>query len=171
MRFRSGDVDGRLARRLQETNLAVENAEGTGPAAGRSMPPTVQVRLRMSEQRRADTAPELAIRKLVHAVGLRYRVDAPLPGMPRRRADMLFRRARMAVFVDGCFWHRCPVHFIPPKSNSVWWAAKLAANVERDRDTDRHLEELGWRSLRIWEHEDPLVGAQAVVDGVRRPLA
>jgi DNA mismatch endonuclease (patch repair protein) len=96
---------------------------------------------RMRRQRRADTAPELAIRRLVHARGLRYKIDAALPlrGV-RRRADMLFSRARVAVFVDGCYWHACPIHGTKPKANASWWAEKLAANVGRDRDTDHTFE-------------------------------
>lgn len=96
----------------------------------------------------------MLLRRELHRRGLRYRVDAALPGLPRRRADVLFARARVAVFVDGCFWHGCPEHKTAPAANSKWWAAKLARNVERDRDTDAHLRSLGWTVLRIWEHED-----------------
>lgn len=107
----------------------------------------------MSAQRRRDTAPEVALRRALHARGLRYRVDAALPGMPRRRADILFSRVRVAVFVDGCFWHSCPQHATHPANNALWWAEKLRRNVERDRETDRHLAGQGWISVRIWEHE------------------
>jgi DNA mismatch endonuclease (patch repair protein) len=71
----------------------------------------------------------------------------------RRRADMVFTKARVAVYVDGCFWHRCPIHGTAPKANRDWWAKKLDANVRRDRDTDRQLEAEGWRVVRVWEHE------------------
>ncbi|WP_315772110.1 very short patch repair endonuclease [Rhodococcoides kroppenstedtii] len=122
---------------------------------------------RLSRQRRRDTKPELALRRLLHAAGLRYRVDrAPLPGL-RRRADVVFTRARVAVYVDGCFWHSCPVHATHPRNNAQWWADKLAANVARDRDTDRRLEEAGWTVVRIWEHEDPAVAAEKVLRAVR----
>ncbi|MFC7958609.1 very short patch repair endonuclease [Rhodococcoides kroppenstedtii] len=122
---------------------------------------------RLSKQRRRDTKPELALRRLLHAAGLRYRVDrAPLPGL-RRRADVVFTRARVAVYVDGCFWHSCPVHATHPRNNAQWWADKLAANVARDRDTDRRLEEAGWTVVRIWEHEDPAVAAEKVLRAVR----
>lgn len=87
-------------------------------------------------------------------MGLRYRVNQPLPGMPRRRADVTFTRARVAVFVDGCFWHRCPIHATTPANNGSWWARKLAGNVARDRETDAKLREAGWTVLRFWEHED-----------------
>jgi len=127
---------------------------------------------RMRTQRRAGTNPEWAIRRLVHATGLRYRVDAPLP-IPsvRRRADMLFPRSRVAVFVDGCFWHACPIHGTRPVANAAWWAAKLNANVVRDRDTDRGLADVGWTVIRIWEHEDPHQASARVVALVRKRSA
>jgi DNA mismatch endonuclease (patch repair protein) len=109
---------------------------------------------RMARQRTRDTKPELLLRSELHQMGLRYRVDAPLPGMPRRRADILFTRAKVAVFVDGCFWHGCPQHKTAPANNGAWWAVKLARNIERDRETADHLTSLGWTVLRIWEHED-----------------
>ena len=109
---------------------------------------------RMSRQRTRDTETELILRRDLHRRGLRYRVDAPLPGMARRRADLIFTRAKVAVMVDGCFWHGCPEHGTKPATNREWWAAKLARNIERDRETDAHLRSLGWTVLRVWEHED-----------------
>ncbi|WP_179797258.1 DNA mismatch endonuclease Vsr [Actinomycetospora corticicola] len=132
------------------------------------VPSSRAVSQRMSAARRRDTAPEMLVRREAHRRGLRYRVDAPLPGMPRRRADMLFPGARVAVFIDGCFWHACPDHRTSPKANGTWWAAKLAKNVVRDRDTDRHLEELGWVVLRFWEHENHVVVVDRVETAVRR---
>lgn len=123
--------------------------------------------LRMSRQRSRDTEAEWSLRRILHARGLRYRVDAVLPGLPRRRADILFPRQKVAVFVDGCFWHGCPVHKTFPKSNAAWWAKKLARNVERDRETDAHLADLGWEVLRIWEHDDPDRAADRVEAAVR----
>src|SRR5262245_31016769 len=93
------------------------------------------IRARMQRQARRDTAPELALRRALHSRGLRYRVDAKVVGA-RRRADVVFSTAKVAVFVDGCFWHTCPLHGTVPKSNRDWWVAKLAANAERDRATD-----------------------------------
>lgn len=109
----------------------------------------------------------MALRRAVHAQGLRYRVDAPLPltGV-RRRADLLFSRVRVAVFVDGCFWHGCPLHATSPRSNSAWWGDKLAGNVRRDEDTDRRLRDAGWLSVRVWEHEDAGSSAARVRDVV-----
>lgn len=122
---------------------------------------------RMRNTPRRDNSVELALRREAFALGLRYRVDAPvLPGL-RRRADLLFRSARVAVFVDGCFWHVCPRHASWPKANADWWRRKLKGNVERDRDTDRRLRREGWRVLRIWEHEDPVVAARKVLRAVR----
>lgn len=116
----------------------------------------------MSAQRRRDTKPEIALRRELHRRGLRYFVDrAPVKGV-RRRADLVFPRRKVAVFVDGCFWHSCPQHATFPKNNAQWWTDKLAANVVRDRDTDARLAEQGWTVIRIWEHEDPLVAAERV---------
>lgn len=80
----------------------------------------------------------------------------------RRRADLVFPRRKVAVYVDGCFWHSCPVHATKPRNNAQWWADKLAANVARDRDTDEKLLAEGWRVVRIWEHEDPAIAADRV---------
>ena len=121
----------------------------------------------MRRQGRRDTAPELALRRELWRRGLRYRVDRPpVPGM-RRRADIVFSRARVAVYVDGCFWHSCPLHATTPKANREWWEAKLAANVRRDRDTDQRLAQLGWTVVRLWEHEDPMAAADRVEEAVR----
>jgi len=107
----------------------------------------------MRANRRRDTGPEMALRRELHRRGLRYRVDyAPVPGL-RCRADIVFTRARMAVFVDGCFWHSCPVHRTHPAANRDWWREKLDRNVERDRRNDRELGAAGWHVERVWEHE------------------
>jgi DNA mismatch endonuclease (patch repair protein) len=134
--------------------------------AGRPVPSSAAVSARMSRARRRDTAPEVAVRREAHRRGLRYRVDGALPGLPRRRADMVFGGRRVAVFVDGCFWHSCPVHASTPAANREWWVGKLRRNAERDRHTDEHLRGLGWTVLRFWEHEDPV----AVVDVIERAV-
>ena len=126
---------------------------------------------RMARQHRRDTEPELLLRRELHRLGFRYRVDHPLPGLPRRRADVLFTRARVAVFVDGCFWHGCPEHKTSPANNAAWWATKLARNVERDRETDAHLLALGWKVLRVWEHEDMQQAAMRIGEILRSELA
>jgi DNA mismatch endonuclease (patch repair protein) len=117
---------------------------------------------RMSRQATRDTAPELALRRRLHGLGFRYRLhQRPLPELGRT-ADIVFRSRRLAVFVDGCFWHGCPEHATSPKTNGEWWGAKLARNTERDMDTDRRLTEAGWRVVRVWEHEDPLVAGERI---------
>lgn len=121
----------------------------------------------MRAQRRRDTTAELLIRSELWRRGLRYRVDRPpIPGM-RRRADIVFTRARVAVLVDGCFWHRCPEHSTIPKANRAWWIEKLDANVARDRDTDARLDVAGWLVIRVWEHEDPVRVADRIEQVVR----
>lgn len=128
----------------------------------------MRVRERMQMQRRRDTSCEMEIRSLLHAAGLRYRVDARPLSQWRRRADLVFSGVRVAVFVDGCFWHGCADHRAPPKANASWWEAKIARNRERDRETDERLSAEGWTVVRIWEHEDPREAAARVAETVRR---
>jgi DNA mismatch endonuclease (patch repair protein) len=116
----------------------------------------------MAVQHRRDTSPELAVRRLLHAAGLRYRVAYPVPGLPRRTIDIAFRRARLAVFVDGCFWHGCPEHGTAPSANPDWWKTKIGTNQQRDAHTTRHLESQGWTVLRLWEHEPPDAAAARI---------
>ncbi|MFD4760428.1 very short patch repair endonuclease [Streptomyces sp. NPDC058439] len=124
-------------------------------------------RRNMQAIRSRDTQPERLIRRLVHANGLRYRVAArPLPDL-RRTADLVFRPAKVAVFIDGCYWHGCPEHYAAPKTNQGYWSDKVARNVARDRDTDQRLTEAGWLVLRFWEHQDSDACALAIVDAVR----
>lgn len=117
----------------------------------------------MSAQKRRDTQPEMLLRRRLHAIGLRYRVNMPIPGLPRRRADITFTKAKLAVFVDGCFWHRCPEHATDPATRGLWWERKLNGNVARDRETDEHLRRHGWTVMRFWEHEDMEQAAKSVV--------
>lgn len=125
----------------------------------------------MSRLGRRDTLPELALRSELHRRGLRFRVDrAPVSGL-RSRADVVFGPARVAVYVDGCFWHSCPEHGTKPKANAEWWDRKLKRNQERDAETDRTLREHGWQVVRIWEHEDPIEAANRVEAAVQARLA
>ena len=102
-----------------------------------------------------DTLPELAVRRELFARGLRYRVSfRPVPSI-RRTADVVFTRARLAVFIDGCFWHACPLHYKPPKTNGEFWRQKIVRNCERDIETTAWLEAHGWKSLRFWSHQPP----------------
>jgi DNA mismatch endonuclease (patch repair protein) len=121
----------------------------------------------MQAARQRDTQAEIGLRKLLHARGLRFRVDRTVLDGMRRRADIVFVSARVAVFVDGCFWHCCPRHKTFPKANAVWWAAKLAANRKRDTHTNRRLRQAGWIVERVWEHEEPAAAAIRIAKAVR----
>lgn len=125
----------------------------------------------MSTLARLDTRPELALRSELHRRGLRYRVQIKVPGNNRRTIDIAFTRARLAVYVDGCFWHGCPEHHVRPKANSAWWAWKIERNQARDRDTDRELLSRGWEVLRVWEHVGATQAADLVELTYRRRIA
>jgi DNA mismatch endonuclease (patch repair protein) len=122
----------------------------------------------MQAQAVKNTAPELLLRRRLYALGLRYRIHARPVGAVRREADIVFTKAKVAVFVDGCFWHCCPDHGTQPLKNSEWWAAKFARTVARDADTNARLTDAGWCVVRVWEHEDPSAASQKVVDALRR---
>lgn len=119
----------------------------------------------MSRNKGSNTTPEVRLRRALWSAGLRYRVHPRLPGKP----DLAFNRARIAVFVDGCFWHRCPLHATHPRTNEAFWAAKLDRNVQRDREVEAQLERAGWTVCRFWEHELEADLADAV-DRIRRAL-
>jgi DNA mismatch endonuclease (patch repair protein) len=121
----------------------------------------------MQGNRGRDTKAELAVRRLVHAAGLRYRVNArPEPDL-RRTADLLFTRVRVAVFIDGCYWHGCPEHFSMPATNFEYWSGKIGRNRARDLETTALLEARGWLVLRFWEHEPPIAVAERIAELVR----
>lgn len=123
----------------------------------------------MRSNKRSNTTPELQLRRLLHARGLRYRVDFPPdPGSRRRHADIVFTKAKLAVFVDGCFWHGCPIHATLPVTNRSYWEPKLQRNKERDAETNEHLERLGWTVIRVWEHEDPESAASLIAATIER---
>jgi DNA mismatch endonuclease (patch repair protein) len=122
----------------------------------------------MRKVARKDTAPELALRRKLHLLGMRYYVHRrPLPGL-RRQADVVFPRAKVAVFVDGCFWHGCPDHAGRlEKTNGWYWPAKIQGNKDRDADTNSRLEEAGWVAVRIWEHDSLETAALRIANLVR----
>jgi DNA mismatch endonuclease (patch repair protein) len=124
----------------------------------------------MQGNRNRDTTAEINVRRLVHAQGLRYRVNARPEADLRCTADLLFPRARVAVFVDGCYWHGCPQHFTMPATNTAYWKRKIGRNQERDGETTAKLEERGWTVLRFWEHEPPASVARRVEQVVRARL-
>lgn len=129
---------------------------------------SASVRARMVAQRRTGTAPELALRAELRGSGLCYRVDGtPIAGF-RRRADLQFRDARVAVFVHGCFWHGCPRHASWPRANAAWWRAKIRRNRRRDRQTAERLRAAGWAVITVWAHEPVASAARRVVRMVTR---
>jgi DNA mismatch endonuclease (patch repair protein) len=135
-------------------NRVKSHANTTDLEPGRTRPgPAVSDRY--SRQKRSGTAPELLLRRELHRRGRRFRVQLRITGLPRRRVDVAFTRWHLVVFVDGCFWHGCPVHGVLPGANREWWTWKLARNRDRDLDTDERLRALGWQVLRIWEHVSP----------------
>jgi DNA mismatch endonuclease (patch repair protein) len=121
----------------------------------------------MARTGRRDTKPELELRQMLHSRGLRYRVDRPVLPDVRRRADLVFRAARVVVFVDGCFWHGCPEHATWPTRNADFWREKIETNRSRDRDTDERLMDVGWTVARVWEHEDIATAADRIERLVR----
>lgn len=137
-----------------------------GPHPGAS---SLAVSQRMSSVRRRDTKPEVDVRRILHARGLRYRVAYPVPGMTRRSIDIAFTKVKVAVFLDGCFWHGCPKHGTQPHANADWWAAKFRRNEVRDAETDDVLCAAAWRVLRFWEHEDPRLVADRICSVVKAP--
>ena len=125
---------------------------------------------RLSRQLRAGTKPEVALRKELWSRGFRYSLHRPIPGT-RRTIDIALVRHRVAVFVDGCFWHSCPRHGTIPRNNSVWWREKLARNMRRDHETTRILRSQGWKVVRIWEHEKTSSAARRVERATREASA
>lgn len=120
----------------------------------------------MQANKSRDTAPEMTLRRALHALGLRYRVCArPLPEVARK-IDIVFRPAKVAVELRGCFWHGCPEHYRAPRANDSYWAEKVRRNIARDEDTERRLREHGWLLHVVWEHEDLQLAAEKIADSV-----
>lgn len=142
---------------------------GGGAQAPYATPTSAAASAMGRANRRADTKPEVRLRSELHRRGFRFRKDHLIrAGSVRVRPDIVFTKACVAVFVDGCFWHGCPDHHVTPKSNRAYWVPKLRANQERDRRVDAALAEAGWVVLRIWEHEAPAEAATSVADAVAR---
>lgn len=121
----------------------------------------------MGRVRQTNTSAESALRRALHGLGLRYRIQVPVLAVPRRVADVAFVGPRIAVLVDGCFWHGCPMHATWPKSNADFWRTKIVANQARDRDTDARLRADGWEVVRVWAHELPTEAAARIANIVR----
>ncbi|MFF5925764.1 very short patch repair endonuclease [Streptomyces hydrogenans] len=126
------------------------------------------VRAVMRANRGKDTGPELALRRLLHQRGLRYRVNARPLAELSRKADLVFPGDRLAVFVDGCFWHGCPEHYRPATKNAEFWDEKIATNRSRDAETTEKLLAAGWTVVRVWEHDDAAVAADHIEQRIRR---
>ncbi len=126
-----------------------------------------EISRRMAKVRQQGTKAELAIRSELFRRGLRYRVNFPVLKKPRRVADVVFPRLRIAIFVDGCFWHGCPIHATWPKRNAEFWRQKIEANRKRDADTDQRLQESDWQVIRVWEHES----ASEAVERIERTVS
>ena len=123
----------------------------------------------MRANRGRDTRPEMLVRRALHARGWRYRVThRPLASDRRRTVDIAFTRQKLAVLIDGCFWHCCPEHFVMPKTNLPYWQEKIADNVRRDAATNTLLEENGWSVLRFWEHQEPATVVEAIEASLRK---
>ena len=140
------------------SNMGLPYPIPTSPAASK----------KMRSNRRSDTKPEVALRSILHRSGPRFRKDYLIRIANGRaiHADIAFTRFRIAVFVDGCFWHSCPVHGTIPKSNQEYWVPKLKQNVDRDRTIDQGLRAAGWQVLRYWEHFDPKVAREGVLSAI-----
>ncbi|MFI2213762.1 very short patch repair endonuclease [Streptomyces sp. NPDC020141] len=154
---------GRANRAAEKTERAERSAASWASSDGS--------RASMRANRSRDTGPELALRRAVHSRGMRYRVAARPIKELRRTADLVFTRAKVAVFLDGCFWHGCPEHHTVAVRNGAYWAAKVERNRTRDLDTNQRLTEAGWAVVRVWEHEDPVEAAarvEAAVSAARR---
>jgi len=125
---------------------------------------------RMKAAKPKDTAPEKALRSALHKKGLRFRIDVKPIKKLNRKADILFRPSRVAVFVDGCFWHGCPIHGTQAKANAEFWAQKIKKNKKRDKDTVIRLKRAGWKVIRVWEHENPEEIAQEIYNIIMKRL-
>jgi DNA mismatch endonuclease (patch repair protein) len=123
---------------------------------------------RMKAAKPRDTAPEKALRSALHGEGLRFRIDERPVKELNRRADIVFRSTKVAIFVDGCFWHGCPIHGTQAKANAVFWRQKIKQNQQRDVDTTIQLEDAGWKVVRVWEHEDPIKASEKIFKIIRK---
>lgn len=128
---------------------------------------SITVKHRMQAQPRLNTSCEMAIRRLLFSEGVRYRVHSRPISSLRREADIVFRKMKIAVFIDGCFWHGCPQHKKVIKTHRLWWERKISKTKERDMDTDEKLQSFGWTVIRIWEHENPEEAAGRILKALK----
>ncbi|MFI6170079.1 very short patch repair endonuclease [Nocardia sp. NPDC051052] len=152
---------------------AWQRAREKGFIVEESLPPeskasSLEVRAVMRANRHKDTEPELVLRRMLYRRGLRYRVDTKPLAEIRRKADVVFPRDRVAVFMDGCFWHGCQEHHRPAVKNADFWHDKIEANRVRDTETNDRLRSAGWTVVRVWEHDDPRSAAEQIDQLIRR---
>ncbi|TKA09592.1 very short patch repair endonuclease [Actinacidiphila oryziradicis] len=148
----------------RQRGLTLVPRVGVEPQSWASSP---AVRAVMRANRGRDTKPEMLLRSQLHRMGLRYRVAVRPLSQVRRTADVVFTKAKVAVFVDGCYWHGCPEHHRPATKNAAFWSEKIAGNKSRDAETDQLLINAGWTVIRIWEHESPDAAAATVAAAVK----
>lgn len=152
-----------IASDITPSISVVSHMKADRPSSPYPHPHSEAVSRVMRGNRKRDTQPELALRSALHALGLRFRKHYVLfDGQQRATVDVAFPSERVAVFLDGCFWHSCPQHGTAPRTNTEYWSPKLLRNIERDRDVDARLRAAGWMSIRVWEHEDPVKAAKAI---------
>ncbi|WP_432161504.1 very short patch repair endonuclease [Streptomyces sp. NRRL F-5630] len=159
--------------RKQNLAEAWRQARAKGLLAEKKLPPestasSLDARVSMRGNRGKNTKPELLLRSLLYRRGMRYRVDFRPIADVRRRADLVFSGDRIAVFVDGCFWHGCPDHYRPAMKNADFWREKINSNKARDAETNETLAAAGWTVIRVWEHDDPDRAAAQIENAVRR---
>jgi DNA mismatch endonuclease, patch repair protein len=147
-----------MARKSSKKTKAIKSPKPSSKAAWN----------RMKAAKPRDTAPEKALRSELHKKGLRFRVDVRPVKELNRRADIVFRSAKVAIFVDGCFWHGCPKHGTQAKANAEFWRNKIEQNQKRDADTTLRLKKEGWKVIRVWEHEDPERAAEKIYKNIRK---
>ena len=124
-----------------------------------------EVSMRMSRQKREDTRPEIEIARACFSLGLRYRKNVKIQEV-KTVADLVFKKHKLIVFIDGCFWHGCPWHYRTPKTRSEWWDSKIQRNKLRDAQKTRKLRRLGWKVVRVWEHVEPEKAAKRIVNKI-----
>jgi DNA mismatch endonuclease (patch repair protein) len=159
------DVNLRRAAILQPYSHSAQGARSTFLTYDLT-PPSDVVRRQMQAQKSSGTRMELQLRRSLYALGYRYRVNCRLLPDHRFKGDIVWRGRRLVVFLDGCFWHGCPIHGTTPKSNTEWWRQKIKSNQDRDRRVNEILRQSGWTVLRFWEHDD----SEKIIESVVQEL-
>lgn len=143
--------------------MAVKSKKDSAVLVRSPLPSSNAALARMQASKPRDTAPEKALRSELFKKGLRFHIDAKPIREFNRKSDIIFRTAKVAVFVDGCFWHGCPIHGTQAKANAEFWRNKIKQNQLRDLDTNKKLKKAGWKVIRVWEHENPEKAAEKIL--------